>query len=115
SLAQADLAFQRTTEEKRSLGFAMGSGFLDALNGSTLYPITDRRLSQLSHVEQILEFNRRGARLVQLREKFLSALEFYREAEAAISVAHELGMKVIVNDRVDIALALGADGVHLGQ
>jgi thiamine-phosphate pyrophosphorylase len=53
--------------------------------------------------------------LVQLREKFLSPLEFYAEAEAALRVARARGLKIIINDRVDIALALQADGVHLGQ
>jgi thiamine-phosphate pyrophosphorylase len=93
----------------------MRSLFLDALGGSRLYPITDRRLSHLSHADQVLELSARGARMIQLREKFLSPLEFYREAEAAISVARSRGVKIIINDRVDIALALQADGVHLGQ
>ena len=53
--------------------------------------------------------------LVQLREKILSPLEFYIEAAAAMRVARERGIKIIINDRVDIALALQADGVHLGQ
>jgi thiamine-phosphate pyrophosphorylase len=50
-----------------------------------------------------------------LREKFLSPLDFYVEAEAAMRVARERSVKIIINDRVDIALALQADGVHLGQ
>ena len=53
--------------------------------------------------------------MLQLREKILSALEFYREAAAALRVARERGIKIIINDRVDLALALKADGVHLGQ
>ena len=52
---------------------------------------------------------------MQVREKHLSPREFYREAEDALRVARELGVKLIINDRVDIALALRADGVHLGQ
>jgi len=93
----------------------MRSVFLDALGSSQLYPITDRRLSHLSHADQVLELSARGASLIQLREKLLSPLEFYREAEAAIRVARNRGVKIIINDRVDIALALQADGVHLGQ
>lgn len=80
-----------------------------------LYPITDRRLSGLSHAEQVARLCEGGARLVQLREKHLSPREFYIEAEEALKVARARGMKLIVNDRADIALALGADGVHLGQ
>ncbi len=56
-----------------------------------------------------------GATLIQLREKDLSPREFFRQAQAAIEVARPHGVRIIINDRVDIALALGADGVHLGQ
>jgi thiamine-phosphate pyrophosphorylase len=80
-----------------------------------LYPITDARLSGLSHAEQVRRLSAGGATLIQLREKHLSPLEFYREAEKALSVARSTGVRLIINDRVDIALALSADGVHLGQ
>jgi thiamine-phosphate pyrophosphorylase len=93
----------------------MSSNFLSALAGTRLYPLTDRRLSGLSHAEQVSQLSEGGATLVQLREKFLSPLDFYSEAEAALRVARTRGIKIIINDRVDIALALNADGVHLGQ
>ena len=80
-----------------------------------LYPITDTRPSCLSHAEQVTRLCEGGAQLVQLREKRLSPREFYGEAEAAVRVARARAARVIVNDRVDIALAVGADGVHLGQ
>jgi thiamine-phosphate pyrophosphorylase len=80
-----------------------------------LYAITDRRLSGLSHAEQVARLCEGGAAVVQLREKHLSPREFYDEAEAALRVARERGVRVIINDRADIALTLGADGVHLGQ
>ena len=80
-----------------------------------LYPITDVRLSGLSHAEQVARLGAGGAAIVQLREKHLSPREFYDEAERALRVARELGVRLIINDRADIALALGADGVHLGQ
>jgi thiamine-phosphate pyrophosphorylase len=80
-----------------------------------LYPITDRRLSGLSHAEQAARLIEGGATFIQLREKYLSPREFYREAEEALKVARARGAKLIINDRADIALALGADGVHLGQ
>jgi len=80
-----------------------------------LYPVTDRRLSGLSHAEQAARLIEGGATFIQLREKRLSPREFYREAEEALRVARERGAKLIINDRADIALALGADGVHLGQ
>ena len=56
-----------------------------------------------------------GATFLQLREKHLSPREFYREAEAALRVARSAGVRLIINDRVDIALALLTAGVHLGQ
>ena len=80
-----------------------------------VYPITDARLSGLSHAEQVRRLSAGGATFVQLREKHLAPREFYREAEDALSIARAQGVRLIVNDRVDIALALAADGVHLGQ
>jgi thiamine-phosphate pyrophosphorylase len=80
-----------------------------------VYPITDISLSGLSHAEQVQELASGGATFIQLREKQKSANEFYAEARAAVRVAHQLGIKLIINDRVDIAMAVGADGVHLGQ
>ena len=91
------------------------SAFLDLLGPKRTYPITDRLLSGFSLAEQVTEFAKRGMTLVQLREKNLSPDEFYREAEQAMLVARHHGIKTIINDRVDIALALRADGVHLGQ
>ncbi|HEV2707814.1 MAG TPA: thiamine phosphate synthase [Pyrinomonadaceae bacterium] len=80
-----------------------------------LYPITDARLCGLSHAAQVAAFVAGGATFVQVREKHLGAREFYEQAEAAAEVARRAGATLIVNDRVDIALALRADGVHLGQ
>jgi thiamine-phosphate pyrophosphorylase len=85
------------------------------INLPKLYPITDARLSGLSHAEQVRYLSAGGATLIQLREKHLAPREFYREASEALSVARECGVRLIINDRVDIALALSADGVHLGQ
>jgi thiamine-phosphate pyrophosphorylase len=56
-----------------------------------------------------------GATFIQLREKNLSAIDFYNEAKAALDVARQRGVTLIINDRADIARALSANGVHLGQ
>lgn len=93
----------------------MTSGFLNSLATTRTYPITDRSVSGLSHAEQVAQMAKRGMTLVQIREKKLSPSEFYHEAEEAMVVARHHGIKIIINDRVDIALALKADGVHLGQ
>ena len=80
-----------------------------------IYPITDTALSSLSHAEQVKDLIAGGATLIQLREKHNSARAFYADAYDAIRIARSAGAKVIINDRVDAALALGADGVHLGR
>ena len=56
-----------------------------------------------------------GVRTVQLREKNLSGKELTRLAEQFRKKCDELGVLMIMNDHVDVALAVGADGVHLGQ
>ena len=80
-----------------------------------VYPITDTQISGLSHADQVAVFAERGATVVQLREKRATVLEFYEQARAAVAVAAERGVQLIINDRVDIALAVGAAGIHLGQ
>jgi thiamine-phosphate pyrophosphorylase len=80
-----------------------------------IYPITDTRLSGLSHTAQVEKLIAGGATIIQLREKHASPRAFYEDAEQALGLARSRGVKIIINDRVDIALALGADGVHLGQ
>ena len=80
-----------------------------------VYALTDVRLSGLSHAEQVELLSAGGATLIQLREKEMPAREFYEQAKAAVDVAARRGVQLIVNDRVDLALAVGALGVHLGQ
>ena len=80
-----------------------------------VYPITDLEIARVSHADQISLLADGGATFIQLREKNLSPLDFYNEAQAALAIARQKGVTVIINDRVDVALALGAPGVHLGQ
>ena len=56
-----------------------------------------------------------GCTLIQLREKDCSSREFYQTACAVKSVTDHHGVPLIINDRLDIALAVNADGVHVGQ
>lgn len=72
-------------------------------------------MSGLSHAEQVERLSAGGATLVQLREKQIPPREFYEQAKAAMEVATRSGVRLIINDRVDIALAAKAHGVHLGQ
>ena len=80
-----------------------------------VYPLTDVQLSGLSHAEQVRRLSEGGASLIQLREKHWQALQFYEQASAGVSIAAERGVRLIIDDRVDVALAVGAHGVHLGQ
>ena len=80
-----------------------------------IYPITDTRISGLTHAEQLRRLIDGGATLVQLRDKAATSGEFLAAAAEAVSVARKAGIAILINDRADIALAVGADGVHLGQ
>jgi thiamine-phosphate pyrophosphorylase len=80
-----------------------------------VYPLTDTRVSGLAHAEQLEKLARGGASLIQLRDKNLSAREFCDQIMAALVVARRHGVTALINDRVDLAIACGADGVHLGQ
>jgi len=81
----------------------------------TIYPITDRKISGLTHFEQARWLIDGGARLIQLREKVGSSREFFEAAVQTIEYANAYGVSIIINDRVDIALSAKAAGLHLGQ
>lgn len=82
---------------------------------SRLYLITDREISGLSHTSAVKQAISAGIGIVQLREKDLPKKEIFREAAAIRTLTRKSGVKFIINDHVDIALAIGADGVHLGK
>jgi len=80
-----------------------------------VYALTDVRVSGLSHARQVELLSAGGATLIQCREKQMPPRDFYEEAKAAVEVAARCGVQLLINDRVDVALAVGAHGVHLGQ
>ncbi len=81
----------------------------------SLYLVTDRRLLKgLTLTELVRKAINGGVSVVQLREKDCSSREFY-ELALALKKIMPGDVPLIINDRVDIALAAGADGVHLGQ
>jgi len=86
-----------------------------SFNLPTVYPITDTSVAGLSHTEQVKRLLEGGATIIQLREKQIEARSFFEDAVAALRLTRAAGAKLIINDRVDIALAAQADGVHLGQ
>ncbi len=82
----------------------------------SLYVITDKTLSQgRSHLDIMRASLAGGATMIQLREKEATSLAFYQEAMQLLPVCRQYQVPLIINDRVDIALAVDADGVHVGQ
>lgn len=80
-----------------------------------LYAITDCQLSNCTHEEIAIHLLAGGAQWIQLRDKEASAKEILEAAHTCLALTRVAGAKLIINDRVDVALAAGADGVHLGQ
>jgi len=82
----------------------------------SLYLVTDRGLSKGRSQEYIVEEAvKGGATVVQLREKDISSREFYKLGKSLMSLLKPMGIPLIINDRLDIALAVDADGLHIGQ
>lgn len=82
-----------------------------------LYAVTDRAWAadEDALMDQIAAAIDGGAGIVQLREKHLDHDAFLQEAERFVALCREKGVISIINDAVDIAAAVGADGVHVGQ
>lgn len=81
-----------------------------------IYPVTCEKLSSgRSDAEVLGGIAAGGASIVQLREKGLCERDFFHLAEIFRDRTAKAGMLLIINDRVDVAIAVGADGVHLGQ
>ncbi len=82
----------------------------------SLYVITDAKLSRgRSNRDVIAAALRGGATMVQYRAKNVSTRQMITEALECREACHAYGVPLIVNDRVDVALAVDADGVHVGQ
>lgn len=76
---------------------------------------TDRRLAATRDIVQVVrDALRAGCPAVQLREKELPPRDVLPLARTVRQVTHDAGVLLLVNDRLDVALAVGADGVHLG-
>lgn len=81
-----------------------------------IYLVTDQKACQGRPLESIiLDAVKAGVSCVQLREKEIGTRLFLEKALALSSILKPAGIPLIINDRVDIALAAKADGVHLGQ
>ena len=82
----------------------------------SLYLVTDRSLSKGRNLEWIVEQSvKGGVSIVQLREKEASTREFVTLAQNLKKILQPYRVPLIINDRIDIALAVDADGLHIGQ
>ncbi len=98
--------------EIKVLNSTEGINKRQTLKDCSLYLITKNR----RNLEQIvLQALKAGVKIVQYREKFLHDFEKISQAKCLASLCKKYNALFIVNDRIDIALAVDADGVHLGQ
>ena len=81
----------------------------------SLYLVTEESVPLDTLLDIIQKAVAGGVDVVQLREKNSDGKLFYEKALAVKQLLHKLGVPLIINDRVDVALAIGADGVHIGQ
>jgi len=82
----------------------------------SLYLVTDSGMTGRDRlVETVLHAADGGVTVVQYREKSVSTAQMIREAAEIRNLLHARGIPLIINDRVDVALAVGADGVHVGR
>jgi thiamine-phosphate pyrophosphorylase len=78
--------------------------------------VTDRTLMSTNTLEEAVEQGiLGGCTMIQLREKAVSSQEFYRLAQAVREITKRHAVPLIINDRTDIAMAVNAEGVHIGQ
>lgn len=81
-----------------------------------LYAVTDRSwVGKYTLTEQIGQALKGGVTMIQLREKNLNEEEFVKEAIEVKKICDRYGVPLIINDRVEVALRSGADGVHVGM
>lgn len=81
-----------------------------------LYAITDRAwLGEKSLEEQVEEALKGGASFLQLREKNLSLKEFLDQAKKIKKITDKYDIPFVINDNLEVALQVDADGIHIGQ
>ena len=89
---------------------------LEKFNAIDLYPVTCEKLSAgRTNIDILHGVIDGGAKIIQLREKDITKRELFELALKFRQITKESGLLLIINDHVDIALSVSADGVHLGQ
>jgi thiamine-phosphate pyrophosphorylase len=81
----------------------------------SLYLVTDKSDDVEKFLKTIEEAIKGGVSVVQIREKTAETLDFYNLALKVKEITSKYNVPLIINDRVDVALAIDADGVHVGQ
>ncbi len=87
---------------------------VNSISGLDLVLITDRKICDVKLTDLIMQAVEGGVDTVQLREKDLNTRDLYNLAKEARGITKKNDAKLIINDRVDVAIAVEADGVHLG-
>lgn len=85
-----------------------------ALEGAALYLVAEHRLGGRLLADMVPDLVAAGVDLIQLREKEMEAGDLLRVGAPLVEACESVGVPFILNDRPDVALALGAPGVHLG-
>ena len=81
----------------------------------SLYLVTDKSDDVEKFLKTIEEGIKGGVSVVQIREKTAETLDFYNLALKVKEITRKYNVPLIINDRVDVALAIDAEGVHVGQ
>ena len=89
---------------------------IELFNSSDIYPVVSSNFCNGRDVPDVVaSIARGGAKIIQLREKTCSDLMLFELTKQCKKITDAYNMLLIVDDRLDIAIAAGADGVHLGQ
>ncbi|MDD5601298.1 MAG: thiamine phosphate synthase [Actinomycetota bacterium] len=87
----------------------------EELKNIDLYFITDSKLTKKTVIEDVKAALKAGVKIIQYREKEKNTAEMIKEAQKIAKLCKENNALFIINDRVDVALTVDADGVHLGD
>ena len=98
----------------------MGDLIIDKMNPKKfcdfgLYFITDGTLTKKSVIDDVKSAVKGGVKIIQYREKVASSKKMIEEASQIMEICSRNNVIFLVNDRIDVAIAVGADGVHLGK
>ncbi len=115
-LGHSGAAFERIRYALYDIERDLSLAFAKPASNWSVCVLLTKSLCLHRSVEQVIDdVAKGGAGCIQIREKDMTGAEFFDHALKMTRIAHDLGLCVILNDRVDIAHGVDADGVHLGQ